>query len=190
MNNDIFSADRSRRARRNSYCYYLLNELISSLPPPAKYPLLKILLGKMGDKTVVEPGVFFSGFTEIFLGRDVFVGRVCSFYAYSRDGEKASITVGDHVLIAPHAVITTLGHDYRYPQMPNKCEGIFIESWAWIGAGALILPGVTLGEGSVVAAGAVVTQSVPAWKVAAGCPARIIKERPSMERVNNKEVRS
>ena len=46
-----------------------------------------------------------------------------------------------------------------------------------------------LGEGSVVAAGAVVTQSVPAWKVAAGCPARIIKERPSMERVNNKEVR-
>lgn len=62
--------------------------------------------------------------------------------------------------------------------MPNKCRSVLIEPRVWIGAGAIILPGVTLYEGVVVAAGAVVTETIPPWKVVGGCPARIIKDRP------------
>lgn len=178
---DIFSTERSRRARRTTYLYYLVNHLIDMIPPPGRYLILNRVLGSIGNKTIVEPGVFFSGFGEIHLGCDVFVGRRTSFYAYSRDCEKASITVGDHVLIAPHVVVTTLGHDYARMQMPNKCQSILIESRVWIGVGAIILPGVTLLEGAVVAAGAVVTETVPPWKVVAGCPARVIKDRPRID---------
>lgn len=188
MNNDIFTEDRSRRSRRNSYYYYLLNTFLNLLPPSAKYPVFKILLGEIGKKTVVEPGAFFSGFRQIFLGRDVFVGRHSSFYAYTRGEEKTSITVGDHVLIAPHSVITTLGHDYNNLQMTNRCQSIIIEQRVWVGAGSIVLPGVTLREGSIVAAGAVVTQSVPSWKIVAGCPARIVKDRPHLSGSGDRKV--
>ena len=178
MSIDIFNRDRSRRARWNSLFYYIANNLVNILPPPVKYPVLSFALGSIGDKAVIEPGVYFSGFEQIYLGRDVFVGRNSSFYAYIKKGEEASISVGDHVLIAPHVIITTLGHDYLIPGMPNKCRSVKIESSVWIGAGAVILPGVTLNEGVIVAAGAVVTQSVPAWKIVAGTPARVIRDRP------------
>jgi len=178
MSVDIFSKERSRRARHSSYFYYLSNSLLSMLPPFIRYPVLKSILGNMGEKTVIESGVFFSGFKEVYIGQDVFVGRESSFYAYLRSEGKASITIGDHVLIAPHVVATTLGHDYTDLRMPNACTSIVIEAHVWVGVGAIILPGVTLHEGSVVAAGAVVTQSVDPWKVVAGCPARVIKERP------------
>jgi len=151
--------------------------------------VFKIILGEIGEKSVVEPGVFFSGFRQIFLGSDVFVGRKSSFYAYTRNEEKASITVGDHVLIAPHSVITTLGHNYNDIKMTNKCLSIIIEQRVWVGAGAIVLPGVTLGEGSIVAAGAVVTQSVPSWKIVAGCPARIVKDRPHFNGFSDKKER-
>ena len=178
MSTDIFSKHRSRRARWTSYFYYIANILVNFLPPPVKYPVLKLALGSIGDKTVIEAGVFFSGFEQIFLGSDVFVGRNSSFYSYIKKGEEAGITVGDHVLIAPHVIITTLGHDYLIPGMPNICRSVTIESFVWIGADVIILPGVTLGEGVIVGAGSVVTQSVPPWKIVAGTPARIIKDRP------------
>lgn len=178
MSVDIFSKGRSKRARRSSYFYYSANNFINLLPPSVKYPLLRLVLGSMGDKIVIEPGVYFSGFEQIYLGRDIFVGRNTSFYAYIKKGEEAGITVGNHVLIAPHVIITTLGHDYLVPGMPNRCRGVKIESSVWIGTGAVILPGVTLSEGVVVGAGAVVTQSVPPWKIVGGTPARVIKDRP------------
>lgn len=178
MNVDIFNSERCRRARYSSYFYYLANSLLSMLPPFIRYPALKRILGNMGEKTIIESGVFFSGFKEIYIGRDVFVGRESSFYAYLRTEGKASISIGDHVLIAPHVVVSTLGHDYADLRMPNKCKSIVIEPHVWIGVGAIILPGITLHEGAVVAAGAVVTENVDPWKIVAGCPARVIKERP------------
>lgn len=181
MSIDIFSNDRSRRARWSSYFYYIANNIVNILPPPLKYPIFRLSLGNIGDNTVIEPGVYFSGFEQIYLGRDVFVGRNTSFYAYIKKGEEASISIGDHVLIAPHVIITTLGHDYLVPEMPNRCRSVKIESSVWIGAGAVILPGVTLNEGVIVGAGAVVTQSVPPWKIVAGTPARVIKDRPPYE---------
>lgn len=68
MNGDIFSKERSKSSRRNGYLYYLLNNLISALPPPVKYLILKVILGNIGDKTVIEPGVFLVVLTRSTLG--------------------------------------------------------------------------------------------------------------------------
>jgi acetyltransferase-like isoleucine patch superfamily enzyme len=86
------------------------------------------------------------------------------------------ITIEDDVMIGPKVCLTTEGHPID-PQERKKLlvKPIVIKQNAWIGAGATILPGVTIGENSVVAAGAVVTKDVPANNVVGGVPARIIK---------------
>lgn len=86
------------------------------------------------------------------------------------------ITLEDHVLIGPGAQILSVGH----PLAPENRRGVVlkpvvIKRNAWIGAGATILPGVTIFENAVVAANATVTRDVPAGKVVAGTPAKIVK---------------
>jgi galactoside O-acetyltransferase len=92
--------------------------------------------------------------------------------------DDVEIVVGDRVMFAPHVTVTTTGHPV-HPQ--RRADGsqfsapVHIEDDVWIGAGATILPGVTVGRGSVVAAGAVVTGNVPPMSVAAGVPARVVR---------------
>lgn len=87
-----------------------------------------------------------------------------------------SITIGDRVRIGDHAAI----HDSDYhpisADLPVRVKPIFIEDDVWIGRSAVIMPGVRIGKGSVVAAGAIVTRSVPPHSLAAGVPARVIRE--------------
>jgi galactoside O-acetyltransferase len=86
------------------------------------------------------------------------------------------ITIGSRVLIAANVTITTREHPVELPRWSvTKDAPIVIEDDVWIGAGAVVLPGVTIGRGAVVAAGAVVTTSVAPDTVVAGVPARLIK---------------
>ena len=93
---------------------------------------------------------------------------------YSAD----KIRIGTKVAISREAFICTASHDITKPNRPlvTACDGV------WIGARAMILPGVTIGEGAVVAAGAVVTKDVEPWTVVGGNPARFIKKRELKER--------
>ena len=89
-----------------------------------------------------------------------------------------AVTIGRDCLIGPSVMFETTGHDLAYA--PDSGRGrytrpITIEDEVWIGAGAIILPGVTVGRGSVVAAGAVVNKDVPPRTLVAGIPAREIK---------------
>ncbi len=93
------------------------------------------------------------------------------------DGRGARLTIGDYVDIAPEVRIWTLEHDPDSPHHADRAAPVSIGDYAWICSGATILPGVTLGEGCVVAAGAVVTRDVDAWTVVGGVPARTIKTR-------------
>lgn len=107
-------------------------------------------------------------FTQI--GRNVFINSDCSFL------DIGGITIEDDVLIGPKVSIITESH----PLQPDKRKSLTVKPVrikrnAWIGAGAIILPGVTVGENSVVAAGAVVTDDVPPDTVVAGVPAKVIK---------------
>jgi galactoside O-acetyltransferase len=87
------------------------------------------------------------------------------------------LTIGDRVLIAAHAVLTTRGHPEAPPRYGRVVDApVVVEDDVWIGAGAIVLPGVTVGHGAIVAAGAVVTSDVAPLTIVGGVPAREIRK--------------
>ncbi|WP_407448093.1 acyltransferase [Fibrobacter sp.] len=92
------------------------------------------------------------------------------------DGRKG-LTIGKNVTIAYEAIVWTLNHDYNDIHFCGKGAPVVINDYAWICSRSIILPGITIGEGAVVASGAVVTKDVPPYAVVAGVPARIIGQR-------------
>lgn len=122
-----------------------------------------------GTTTIFAP--FYTNFGRfIRIGRHVFINHACSFL------DMGGITIEDHVLIGPRVNIITENH----PEDPADrralvCKPVLIRRNAWIGAAATILPGVTVGENAIIAAGAVVSKDVPANMIVGGVPARIIR---------------
>ena len=111
---------------------------------------------------------------QLELGDQVDIGEFTHLRA---DG---GLRIGSRVLIAAHVTITTREHPTELPRWGvTKDAPIAIEDDVWIGAGAVVLPGVTIGRGAVVAAGAVVTASVEPFTVVGGVPARPIKVLPN-----------
>lgn len=94
------------------------------------------------------------------------------------DGRRYPIHIGSDVSIGPEASILTLGHDPRSPLFADCGGAVLIGDRAWIGYRAIILPGVSIGEGAVVGAGSVVTRDVKPFQIVAGNPARVIGQRP------------
>lgn len=93
----------------------------------------------------------------------------------------APIEIGVDAVISQDACLCTATHDYNDPAFPLMTAPIVIEPRAWVAAGAFLSPGVIVRRGAVVAARAVVTASVPEWSVAAGNPARVVKQRINFE---------
>ncbi len=115
-------------------------------------------------------------------GSKVRIGKRCTFNDFSLINAVGDVTIGDDVHIASHVVIVSMNHIFKDPAKPIALQGsskvgITIEDDIWIGTSAVILDGVTIGKGSVIAAGAVVTSSIPPYSIAAGVPARVIKKR-------------
>ncbi|NJK95006.1 MAG: sugar O-acetyltransferase [Bacteroidales bacterium] len=108
-------------------------------------------------------------FTRI--GKNVFINSACSFL------DMGGITIEDEVLIGPKVNLITESHPLNPAERKKlSVKPVVIKRNAWIGAGVTILPGVTVGENSVVAAGAVVSKDVPPKTVVAGIPAKVIRE--------------
>jgi acetyltransferase-like isoleucine patch superfamily enzyme len=107
-------------------------------------------------------------FTRI--GKNVFINHACSFL------DMGGITIEDDVLIGPRVNLVTEGHPINPAERKAlMVKPVVIKQNAWIGAGATILPGVTVGENAIVAAGAVVSKDVGANTVVAGVPAKLMK---------------
>ncbi len=92
------------------------------------------------------------------------------------------LEIGNDVRIAAHVRIVPMNHIYEDPETPirlqkNKYLGIKIEDDVWLGVGSTVLDGVTIGKGSVIGAGAVVTKDIPPYSIAVGVPAKVIKKR-------------
>ena len=133
----------------------------------------------------------------IDMGSNVFVGRNTIIYCQNGDveiGENANIgsncqifsarhvKIGNDVLIAAYVYLVGGGHNFDDPTIPiiqqgRTAHGITIEDDVWLGAGVKVLDGVTIGQGSIIAAGAVVTEDIPPYVIAGGIPAKIIKNR-------------
>ncbi len=90
---------------------------------------------------------------------------------------RGGLRIGDHVSISPEAVILTADHGRDLPGFPLQHRPVVIEDYVWVGMRAMILPGVRVGRGAVVAAGAVVTRDVEPLAVVGGMPARVIGHR-------------
>jgi len=130
-----------------------------------------------------------------YCGKSVIVKNKCTFGDGSRLsvgnrsqlGQNArlggTITIGDDVLMGPDVVIMTMSHEFSDIHTPINLQGsteekpIIIGNDVWIGTRVIILPGVTIGDHSVIAAGAVVSKSFPPYSIIGGVPAKLIKNR-------------
>jgi maltose O-acetyltransferase len=90
---------------------------------------------------------------------------------------RGGLRIGDHVSISPEVAILTADHDRDAQGFPMRRRAVVIEDRAWLGMRAMILPGVRIGRGAVVAAGAVVTRDVEPLTIVAGVPARVVGQR-------------
>jgi len=137
--------------------------------------VLERLLGAVGENVMVMPRFACDYGFNIRLGSRVFINYNCVFL------DCAPIEIGDDVLIGPAVQLYTAGHPLEAEARRTGLEWarpIRIGRDVWIGGGAIVLPGVTIGEGSVVGAGSVVTRDVAAGVVVAGNPARVVKRLP------------
>lgn len=135
--------------------------------------LLHRLFGSLGDGTVIRPLFACDYGYNIRLGRNAFINFNCVFL------DCASIEIGDNLQMGPAVQIYTATHPLEADLRRSGLEyarPVSIGHDVWIGGGAIILPGVTIGDRSVIGAGSVVVHDVPAAKVVAGNPARIIRE--------------
>jgi acetyltransferase-like isoleucine patch superfamily enzyme len=119
--------------------------------------------------TIFPP--FYTNFGRfIRLGKNVFINHACSFL------DLCPITIEDDVMIGPKVNLITENHPLEPDDRKTVLlKPIVVKRNAWIGAGATILPGVTIGENAVVAAGAVVSRDVPPNSIVAGIPAKVVK---------------
>ena len=134
--------------------------------------LFSQLIGKEVDASfLLIPPFYTAGGQEITVGSHVFVNQNCTFY------DLGGLDIGDEVLIGPNVSLITTGHPIDPSQRRSVTIGkpIVIERNVWIGAGATVIGGVTIGENSVVAAASVVTKDVPPNTLVGGNPARIIR---------------
>ena len=137
---------------------------------------LRVLFARLTGQPVDESFSLFPPFytdcgKNIWVGKRVFINAGCCFQ------DQGGIYIGDDCLIGHQVVIATLNHDldpaHRKDLLPKPVK---LGNNVWVGAHATILPGVTVGDNAVIAAGAVVTKDVPANTVAAGVPAKVIKQ--------------
>lgn len=154
---------------------YLYNSFVGRLPIHClREWYLRGYLGAYGSGTSVQMGCSFLNGRKVCFGERNVVNFGCLF-----DGRRYRIVTGDDVSIGPEASILTLGHDPQSPSFELRGGEVIIGNHVWIGYQALILPGLTIGEGAVIAAGAVVTKNIEPFNIVAGNPARVIGKRNS-----------
>ena len=136
---------------------------------------LRVLFSRLTGRPVDESfGLFPPFYTDcgknITIGKNVFINSACHFQ------DQGGVTIEDGCLIGPQVEFATINHGQDPAhRSDNHFAPIRLKKGVWIGAHATILPGVTIGENSIVAAGAVVTKDVPANVIVAGVPARVMK---------------
>lgn len=148
----------------------LLNQMNSSSNPEEITEVLSQILDKKVQDVAVFTPIYINYGKNISIGKNVFINFDCTFLALG------GITIEDDVLIGPKVNLITENH----PLNPKERKGligkpILIKKNAWIGANATILPGITIGENAVIAAGAVVSKDVPDNTIVGGIPAKFIK---------------
>lgn len=131
----------------------------------------------IGKGTYIHPTSMFANAQKIKIGKECYIGAYCNIRPLNEE-----IIIGDHCLVSQFVSIIGANHKIDQARITDKIEDhvskkVVIGDNVWIGAQAVILPGVTIGEGAVVGAGSVVTKDIPPYCVCAGVPARVTRKR-------------
>lgn len=136
----------------------------------------------MGRGTRMAPNVSLRNGGRIAIGRECHIGERCYLWAGDSSGR---IELGNHVSFAPGVFVTASDYQFvagvPFRQQPKRERHVTIGNDVWLGAYVVVTAGVTIGDGCIVGAGAVVTKDLPAGSIAAGVPARVIGARKSSE---------
>lgn len=149
-----------------------------ALFPPVRVMVLRLYGARIGKGVILHNARFFNlyrrGFPGLSLGADSFIGDDCLLDLAEAIVLKEQVTLAERVLILTH---TNVGYDDHPLQkhFPASAAPVVLERGCFVGAQAVILPGVRIGERSFVAAGAVVIEDVPADRLVAGVPARVVR---------------
>ena len=125
----------------------------------------------IGKNTTIFLDCTFDCAENFSIGKNSVINGKC------RLDNKSSIIIGENVSISQEVMILSADHDLDSPDFEGRGRPVKIEDYVWIGSRAIVLPGVTIGKGAVVSAGAVVTKNVGPYSVVAGIPARVIRMR-------------
>lgn len=146
--------------------------IVARLPARTlRHQIYRMMGMRLADGACVHRGLEVRSPANIEIGEGSIIGFDCIL-----DGRE-HITIGRHVNLSSGAALWTLQHDHRDPEFGAVGGPIVVGDRAWISFRATVLPGITVGEGAVVAAGAVVTRNVPDYAIVAGVPARVVGER-------------
>ena len=153
-------------------CIYIVLAFISCLPfHSLRIFLLRLLNSKIGKQVGLYRGFEVRTPRNLQIGNSTIIGHKALLDA------RMGLTIGSNVNLSNEVMIWTLHHDYNSPDFAQIGAPVIIEDYAWICSRAIILPGVTIGKGAVVAAGAVVRKNVEPYTVVGGVPAKPIAKR-------------
>lgn len=168
---------------RKYICYGLYTIFARHLPPSysrfsfgSKFIrgfLTKYIVDKTGKNINIEKGAIFS--RKLVIGNNSGLGVNCNAVG--------PITIGDNVMTGPNVTIFTQNHRHDRVDIPMNEQGyeefkeVKIGNDVWIGANVIILPGITINDGAIIGAGAVITRDVPAYTIVGGNPAKVLKYR-------------
>jgi maltose O-acetyltransferase len=164
------------------FVYYAFAQHFPTQPVPSwkigyaiRRFLVKRIFMQCGEEVIVKQHAYFGDGQTLSVGHHAQVGMNARI---DRD-----VTIGDDVVMGPDVIIMTSAHAFEDPDIPINLQGarepmpVRIGRDVWIGTRVIILPGVEIGEGSVIGAGSLVSRSIPPFSVAVGVPARVVRKR-------------
>lgn len=132
---------------------------------------LKILGGQIGKRTIIDMNCYFMSPEKFVIGAHSHINRGCMIDA------RGKISIGNNVSISHCVKLCSAGHNIYSPEFNYVSAPIVIGDNVWIGLNAIVLKGCTIGEGAIIAAGAIVTHDVEPYSIVAGVPAKKVGER-------------
>lgn len=162
-------------ANEQTQCLEILYDYNHTRPSESqkREQILKKLLAEIGENCYIEPPLHANWGKYTHFGSNVYANFNLTLV------DDTDIFVGDNVMIGPNVVIATAGHPVNPALRLQAAQfniSVHIGNNVWIGAGAIVLPGVHIGDNSVIGAGSIVTKDIPANVVAVGNPCRVLRE--------------
>jgi acetyltransferase-like isoleucine patch superfamily enzyme len=173
MKSILLTYTSSFKIHAGNFLLYFSNYFLAYIPIHSlrKCFYINFLGADIGVGSNIFMGAWFDSRNNFKMGKNSIINQKC------RLDNRGGLTIGNNVSISAEVCILTADHDLQSPLFLGRCCPVIIEDYVFIGTRAMVLPGVTLGKGCAVAAGAVVTKDVEPFTIVGGVPARYIGNR-------------